>query len=87
MSQKIEQILIDFMFGEDRQPMPQDYYDNIFKPKLDHAHSAILSLILEKMPKEKLPITNNSGFTLMERVGYNSALAGMRERIEVYYWE
>ncbi len=59
------------------------------KPRMSYEdfHQAIISIILEKMPKEKLPITNNSGFTLMERVGYNSALAGMRERIEVYYWE
>ena len=41
------------MFGEDRQPMPQNYYDNIFKPKLSQATQAIKSLLRERMMKKK----------------------------------
>ncbi len=74
MTPDIREILEDLLITSAK-------YSNIISPteRIDQAHSAIISLILEKMPKEKLPITNNSGFTLMERVGYNSALAGMRE--------
>ena len=49
---------------------------------LGTAHSAIISLILEKIPKEYESIENDSGFTLMERVGWNNCLTEMRERIK-----
>ena len=50
---------------------------------LGTAHSAIISVILEKMPKEKKSIFyQNETDNCLWTVGFNSALIEMRERIK-----
>lgn len=50
------------------------------------AHQAIISAILEKIPKESMPplgsLEDKYGYLAGQRKGYNQALAEMRERIK-----
>ncbi len=54
--------------------------------ELDQTHQAIISLILEKMPKEKklndLEFPHSMDYSKGAYSGFNHALAEMRERIE-----
>ena len=88
MSQKIREILIktfgqtswEGQGGTDILTMGKEVLLNV--KQIDEAHQAIISAILEKMPKEKNLIiypdkTDNATYI----TGYNRALAEMRERI------
>ena len=53
------------------------------KPRMGYEefHQAIIDLILEEMPKEKLTDESQLGSILFNK-GFNQAIAAMRERIK-----
>ena len=89
MSQKIREILDNLvakiMHKEEGQMLDVKYSED-YPRDYAQAHQAIISAILEKMPKEKEYgyIAKDTGRKIMtkEIEAYNQALTEMRERIE-----
>ena len=77
MSQKIREILKELYYKGAKGSVLKD------EDWINEAHQAIISVILEKMPEEKkFIIGKDVSNDNWQRVGFNSALAEMRERIK-----